>query len=70
MDGNSIAFNFVRAESANGTNIMNTVPAINTLMTEVLSRKFVFEKYITLFNVTKIKVTAVDDPDIWFVINY
>lgn len=70
VDGNSIAFNFVRAESANGTNIMNTVPAINTLMTEVLSRKFVFEKYITLFNVTKIKVTAVDDPDIWFVINY
>ena len=70
FEGNSVTFGYVEAESTNGANILNSVPAVKTLITEVLSRKFIIEKYVTLFDLKRIKVTAADDPDLWFIINY
>jgi hypothetical protein len=70
FDGNAITFTFQDAEAQNGRNIMNSVPEIKTLMTEVLSQRFRIEKYITRFNLTKIKLVSETDSDIWFVINY
>ena len=70
IDGNTIAFTFKEAEAVNGTNIMNSVPEIKTLLTDVLARKFIVEKYITLFNLRKIRLVAEDDKDLWFIINY
>ena len=70
FDGNAITFTFQDAEAQNGRNIMNSVPEIKTLMTEILSQRFRIEKYITRFNLTKIKLVSETDSDIWFVINY
>lgn len=70
MDGNKVTFTYKEPAAVNGANILNTVPEIKKLMTEVLSKKFTIEKYNTLFNLRKIKLTAEDDKDLWFVLNY
>jgi len=72
-EGNSIAFSFVEAAAANAYNIISgskPVSAITELITSVLSRKFIIEKYITLFDIRKLKFTAEDDPDLWFVVYF
>ncbi len=70
FDGNIITLQFVESTTLSATNIMNKVPAIKTLFTEVLSQRFIVEKHVTLFDLTIIRFTAEADPDLWFVINY
>ncbi len=70
QEGNTITFTYVEPSETSAANILNAVPEIKTLMTEVLSQKFIINKYITIFDLTKIKLTSESDPEIWFVINY
>lgn len=70
FENNTLTFDFVEAGEKSAGNIMNAVPEIKALITEVLSQKFIIEKYITIFDLTKIKLTSESDPEIWFVINY
>lgn len=70
FDGEYLTLNFIDAAAQNGRNVMNSVPEIKALLTEVLAHRFKVEAYITRFNLTKIKLTSETDPEIWFVINY
>jgi hypothetical protein len=70
LDGDYMTLTFIDAAAQNGQNVLNTVPEIKYLITEILSRRFKVEPYITRFNLTKIKLTSETDPNIWFVINY
>ena len=70
FDGDYMTINFIDAAAPNGRNVMNSVAEIKYLITDILSRRFKIEPYVTRFNLTKIKLTAENDPDIWFVINY
>ena len=70
QEGNTITFTYVEPAESSAGNILNAVPEIKTLITEVLSQKFIIDKYTTIFDLTKIKLTSESDPEIWFVINF
>ena len=70
IDGDKIAFSYQKADQANGENIKNRVEAISSMLEQTLSQQFTISKFETTFNLSKILFTAVNDPDIWFVVNY
>jgi hypothetical protein len=70
LQGNTITFNYQKADQTNGENIKNRVGAISSMLEQTLSQSFTISKYITNFNQRKMLFTALNDPDLWFVINY
>ena len=59
-----------KADQVNGENIKSRVEAISNLLEQTLSQQFVVTKFETTFNLSKLLFTAVNDPDLWFVVNY
>ncbi len=70
FEGDVVTFTYDKADSTPAENILNTVPEVKTLMSEVLSRKFVVTKVNTKLNYKQIRFTAQDDADLWFILNY
>ena len=70
VDGDKIGFGYQKADQVNGENIKSRVEAISNLLEQTLSQQFVVTKFETTFNLSKLLFTAVNDPDLWFVVNY
>lgn len=50
------------------TNVRNTLASVATII-DLLSQEFVVSAAITSFDLTKLKLTSVSDPDLWFYIS-
>ena len=70
LNGDKIAFGYQKADQTNGENIKSRVEAISDMLEQTLSQQFIVSKFVTTFNLSKILFTAVNDPDIWFVVYY
>ncbi|MCR4602091.1 MAG: DUF4302 domain-containing protein [Prevotella sp.] len=73
MDGNRVKFTYVapgvdaKGSDAATTNIRNALPSVVTI-TELLSQEFTITPANTNFNLSKLKFTAVNDPELWFIV--
>ena len=70
LDGTSFQLTYQQPSTPYAANQASRVAAINALMTEVFSQQFVMSHVTTRFDLSKIKLTSVADPELWFVINY
>lgn len=73
IDGNKATFTYSEADmNKDDVKFLNNakLTKLNQLITETLSQQFLVDKYFSVFDLSKIKFTAVNDPELWFVVCY
>lgn len=63
----SVTYQYLKPRDTSAANIQNTFDTITKLMT-LFTREFVVSACDSKFNLTRVKLTAADDPDIWFIV--
>lgn len=66
-EGNKVKMTFIEPASTPAANILNAIPSVKELL-DTLSQQFVLSANKTKFNLSEIKMTSVDNSDIWFVV--
>lgn len=67
-DDESVTYQYLKPRDTSSENVQNSFKSIQELMS-LLSRKFIVSAFDSKFNLTRVKLTSADDPDIWFVVN-
>ena len=67
-DDESVTYQYQKPRDTSSENVKNSFKSIQELMS-LLSRKFIVSAFDSKFNLTRVKLTSADDPDIWFVVN-
>ena len=74
MEGNHAKFVYTgpgvdaKGSATASTNVRNALSAVATI-TEVMSQEFVVTSAVTQFDLTKLKLTSVADPELWFYVS-
>ena len=73
IDGDKASFAYSEADmTADDVKFLNNakLTKLKQFIAETLAQQFLVEKYQTVFDLSKIKFTAVNDPELWFVVYY
>ncbi len=65
--GHGIEANLKPDQTPASTNVYNALPAVQAI-TAMFSQQFVVTNALTKFDVTRVKLTSVSDPDLWFTV--
>jgi hypothetical protein len=76
MSGDKVAFGYTSPgidantkpdETPASENVYNALPAVQAIVS-LFSQEFVVTNALTKFDVTRVKLTSVSDPDLWFTV--
>lgn len=68
IDGDKVTFTYIEPADDSDANVKNALSSITDVL-EVLSQQYQLSAATTKFNLSKIKLTAVNDSSIWFETN-